>query len=89
MNKALTPEEALNLRRLRFRSAHRGCKETDLVLGGFAEAALESLSAPQLEAYAALLEETDADIWDWLVEKKPPPRPDYSPLLAQLRRFRP
>jgi antitoxin CptB len=89
MNKTLNSEDKLTLRRLRFRSSHRGCKETDLVLGSFADQALEGLNAQELAAYAAFLEEDDAHIWDWLVGRRPPPRADYEPLLQRMRTYCP
>lgn len=57
------------------------------MLGRFADSRLELLSEAELAAYALLLEENDADIWDWLVGKTLPSRPEYSPLLARLRQF--
>jgi antitoxin CptB len=61
------------LKRLIYRSNHRGCKETDLVLGPFAEARLTTLAPAMIDQYEALLEETDADIWNWLTGKTSPP----------------
>ena len=73
------------LKRLRYRSWHRGCKETDLVLGRYCDAAIEGLSDADLHRFEALLDEDDADIWAWLTEKKPCPNPEFEPLLAILR----
>ncbi|MBM3556610.1 MAG: succinate dehydrogenase assembly factor 2 [Alphaproteobacteria bacterium] len=53
-------------RRLRYRSWHRGCKETDLVFGPFADAHLGGFGVGELAAYEALLEENDNDLWDWV-----------------------
>lgn len=53
------------LKRLRFQSAHRGCKETDYILGRFCEKYLDKLSPEQLETYDALLREEDADLYRW------------------------
>ncbi len=89
MNKTLIDDPETVLRRLRFRSSHRGCKETDLVLGSFAESALEGLNTHELAAYAAFLDEDDAHIWDWLVGRAAPPRADYEPLLVRMRAWCP
>mgnify|MGYP000976101311 CR=1 FL=1 len=75
--------EDIRLKRLRFRSGHRGCKETDIVLGGFAEAGLAALSEPMLALYEKLLEENDNDIWDWLTGKPAPQ--EYAELLARIQ----
>ncbi len=76
------------LKRLRYRSGHRGCKETDLVLGRFAEAKLDGLQGEELAAYASLLDEDDVLIWDWLLENSEPP-PEYRSILQQLRALTP
>jgi antitoxin CptB len=60
-------------RRLRFRSWHRGTREADLVLGRFADAYLLSFTPDQLDRFAALLEKSDPDIYDWLTGRAPVP----------------
>jgi len=72
------------IKRLRYRSWHRGWKETDLILGRFADDNLHKLSAEQLDIHEKLLDENDADIWDWLVEKLPPTNAEYQPILQML-----
>ena len=57
------------LKRLRYRSWHRGCKETDIILGNFADDRLETLELPLLDVYERLLDEDDANIWDWITGK--------------------
>jgi len=60
-------------KRLRYRSWHRGCKETDLVFGPFADAHAETLTGAQVECFEALLDEADNDLFDWLTGKAPTP----------------
>ena len=62
-------------KRLLFRSLHRGTKETDLMLGGFAEHRLAGLDAGQLDRYEQLLEAPDGDLFDWITGRLPPPVP--------------
>ena len=83
LNRPLPRE--LWLKRLTYRSWHRGCKETDLVLGTYCARHIEQLSEPQLQLFEALLDEDDAEIWAWLTDKKPCPNAEYAPLLAELR----
>jgi len=83
----MSPE--IHLKRLQYRSMHRGCKETDLVLGHFAETGISQLDAAQLSLYERLLDEDDADIWDWLTGKTTPSAPEYVPLLEKLKCFVP
>lgn len=77
----------IRLKRLRYRSAHRGCKETDLVLGHFADEALDGLDPAMLDVYERLLDEDDANIWDWLIGKTTPPQTEYLPLLTLLKGY--
>lgn len=74
----------VQIKRIRFRSWHRGCKETDLVLGRFADNALAALSQEEITLFEALLEENDNDIWNWLVERQSPPT-QYVELMDMLR----
>jgi len=74
------------LKRLRYRSWHRGCKETDLILGNFADERLQTLDEEQLCAYERLLDEDDVNIWDWLTGNAAP-KPGYEPLLELLKHY--
>ena len=75
-------------KRLLFRSWHRGTKETDLLLGSFAEAHLAGLSEAQLDRYEALLENNDAALFDWVTGRAPPPAEHDSDVLRLLIGFR-
>lgn len=83
----LTPPlpRELWLKRLSYRSWHRGCKETDLVLGAYCNQRISLLSDDQLALFEAFINEDDAEIWSWLTEKTPCPKPEYSRLLSELR----
>ncbi|MFP4004653.1 MAG: succinate dehydrogenase assembly factor 2 [Alphaproteobacteria bacterium] len=78
----------LRLKRLKFRSWHRGFKEADLVLGHFADRYLEALDADGLDAYERLLEEPDQDIFDWVVGRREPPPQHDTHVMARLRELR-
>lgn len=77
----------IRLKRLRYRSWHRGWKETDLILGRFADDNLEKMSAETIDVFEQLLDENDADIWDWLVGKLPPKHESYTPILEALKPY--
>lgn len=79
--------QEIRIKRLRYRSWHRGCKETDVLLGNFADAKLAALPPAQLDVYELLLDEDDADIWDWITGKAAPARPEYAALLQTLKDF--
>jgi len=72
----LSPE--IRRKRLSFRSWHRGTQESDLILGRFADAHLAGFDDGQLDRYEALLDCTDADIFDWVSGRaEPPPEHDH------------
>ncbi len=60
-------------RRLMYRCTHRGTKEADLVLGGFAKAHLVDMSAEELARFEALMEESDPDLMAWVGGQEEPP----------------
>jgi antitoxin CptB len=75
-------------KRLRFRAWHRGMRESDLLMGGFADAHVGTFSDDQLDRFEALLEIADADLYDWYAGRAPVP-PDYDhDVMALLKAFR-
>ena len=56
----------IRLKRLRIRSWRRGTREMDLILGPFADGQLAALDDPALDAYEALLEHADPDLYAWV-----------------------
>jgi antitoxin CptB len=75
-------------KRLIYQSHHRGTKESDLLLGAFAEAHLGAFTSAQLDRYEALLEENDRDIFDWVSGRCDPPDDAKSDVLTMLLQFR-
>ncbi|PWE34177.1 succinate dehydrogenase assembly factor 2 [Maritimibacter sp. 55A14] len=73
----------IRLRRLRMRSARRGTKEMDLILGRYAEDRLASMDAQALALYERLLEENDNDLYAWVSGQSAPPAP-YAAVIAEL-----
>ncbi|MCC6598136.1 MAG: succinate dehydrogenase assembly factor 2 [Alphaproteobacteria bacterium] len=67
-------EELENKRkRLIFRSGHRGTKEMDLLMGSFADKYVWEFSEGDLALYEDLLQESDPDIYDWILGRAEPP----------------
>ncbi len=60
-------------RRLIFRSAHRGIKEMDLIMGSFARANIPNFTKSELSEYDQLLCNNDPDLYNWITEKEPAP----------------
>ena len=83
-----TQTRDVRIKRLRYQSWHRGCKETDVVLGNYCDAHLEGLSDEELDLYEAFLEEDDYDIWQWIAYDKQPTNASYKELIHKLRHFR-
>jgi antitoxin CptB len=69
----VTTSSEIRRKRLLFRSWHRGTRESDLILGRFAEAHLVRFDDAQLDRYEALLDCPDADIFDWVCGRAAPP----------------
>lgn len=53
-------------KRLRFRAWHRGTREMDLLLGGFADAALAGFTEGEVALFEALMEAPDPDLYSWI-----------------------
>ena len=69
-------------KKLLFRSVRRGTKESDMVVGGFAERYLSALDAGQLDRFEALLDRNDQELLGWISGTRPvPPEFDHDVLL--------
>jgi antitoxin CptB len=74
-------------RRLLFRSWHRGIRETDLLLGRFADAHIADLTDHELDAYERLLDVPDHDLYGWVSGELAIPAEYRSELLQRIVRF--
>lgn len=83
-----TQSQETRIKRLLYRSWHRGCKETDLILGHFCEAFVHDMDEQAITTMEALLDEDDVHIWDWMIGKATPTKAEYEPILKKLRDFR-
>ena len=74
-------------RRLLFRCWHRGMREMDLIMGRFADAAIEQLTSDELAEFGHLLEVPDRELLGWIIGEADVP-PDYdTALFRRLRDF--
>lgn len=71
-------------KRLRYQSWHRGCKETDDILGPFADIWLPKVE--ETKRFEALLEEDDWDIYRWLTAQQPMPE-EHQTILNEIIDF--
>lgn len=58
-------------RKILYRAWHRGMRETDLILGPFADAHLAVMSDQELAAFEAMLEVPDREILGWITGSVP------------------
>ena len=84
----MTDHTETQRKKLRIRAWRRGFKEADLILGRYADAHLDGLNASELDAFEALLDETDADIYAWIIGKAPTPERFDTSVMAALKEFR-
>ena len=67
-------DKETRLKRLLYQSWHRGCKETDFLLGRFARARLSCMDDETIDLYEKFIEESDWDIYAWLTGSIEPPK---------------
>ncbi|HMN87455.1 MAG TPA: succinate dehydrogenase assembly factor 2 [Bauldia sp.] len=70
-----------------FRAWHRGIRETDLILGRFADAHLAGFDQAELDAFEALLDIPDRDLLGWVTGSEPVPPEVATPMLARIIAF--
>ena len=74
-------------RKLLFRAWHRGIREMDLIMGRFADAAIEQLSEAELTEFEALMELPDQQVLAWITGEAAALPEHDGPLLRRLREF--
>ena len=77
----------LRLRKLKFRLWHRGIREMDLVMGGFADAELTKLNDAELTEVEGWLVIPDQQMFAWVNGSETPPADLDTPLFRKLRAF--
>ncbi len=78
----------VRIRRLIYRSRYTGTKETDLILGTFADRHLAGLDDRLLDEYEALIENSDPDLYMWISGRKPVPDEWDGEIMQQLQKFK-
>lgn len=53
-----------------YRATHRGTKEADRLMGGFAGEYLAGLNESELTEFERVLDESDVDLMNWLTGKE-------------------
>jgi antitoxin CptB len=73
------------LKRLRFRSKHRGIREADMLVGGYFERWHEHWDEADMDWFEALLEEQDVDILAWAMGGAPVPERWQGAMMTRLQ----
>lgn len=74
-------------RRILFRAWHRGTREMDLIMGGFADAHLVGMDEAELAAFVHVCEASDQDLMSWIVGSVPV-KPDFdTPMFHRIKAF--
>ena len=81
--------EGLDIRRRKilFRAWHRGLREMDLILGGFADRSIEELGDAELTEFENLMNLPDGELLTWLTGETAVPAAHDGPLFRRLRAF--
>ena len=80
-------EIELRRRRAAYRAAHRGTKEMDIMIGGYATAKLPELNDPALAQFELFLALPDPELQKWILNGEPVPVGAFVPLVADVRKF--
>ena len=76
-------------KRLLWRAMHRGIKEMDIIVGGFAHARLSVMSAGELALFEMMLEIPDQELLSWVTGQEQVPEEWNTPLVLEMINFRP
>ncbi len=74
-------------RKILFRAWHRGMRETDLIMGRFADEAIAGFSEAELDEFERLIEVLDRDLLSWVTGEAPVPENYDTELFRKLRAF--
>lgn len=84
----MTISDDARLKKLRFRAWRRGFREADLILGPFADRHVPSMSAAELDAFEALLDQPDQDLYAWIVGTAETPSAFDHEIMNRIKAFR-
>jgi antitoxin CptB len=76
-------------KRLLWRATHRGIKEMDILVGGYARLNLAKMGQAELTQFADLLEIPDQDLLSWATKQSTVPLEQQSAMLEDMLGFLP
>jgi antitoxin CptB len=77
--------QTIRRKRLFFRAQRRGFKEVDLIFGTYAATALAGMDKAALDAFEALMDVPDQEVYRWLQGHEAPPPVHDTHVLAQMK----
>ncbi len=80
-------DASVRRRRLVFRAWHRGTREMDFVMGRFADRHAATLTLAEIDAFEALLDAPDTEVFQWITGQSPTPGNYDTALLRLIRAF--
>lgn len=80
MNDAL----AKRRKQLLYRANHRGIKEMDIIIGGYADAYIMDMPEDVLNEFETIMSELDRDLLTWFVGEVEVPKNIKSPLFDKI-----
>jgi antitoxin CptB len=83
----MTEDISIRRRRLIHRSRYTGMKETDILLGGFANKYICEFSDKELDIYETLLAAGDPNIYVWAVGRESVPAEYDTSVMTLLKEF--
>ena len=79
-------DASITRKKLLHRARYRGFREADLLIGGFAEAALPGMDEAALAAFGRLLDLNDHDLYAAIVGESPAPA-GFEALIEDMRAY--
>jgi antitoxin CptB len=76
------------LKKILYRAEHRGFREADIIIGGFAQKHLEQLSPEQLDEFERLIDQPDQDLYAWIIGRESIPEQFAGEVMDLIRSFR-
>lgn len=83
----MTESREIRLKRVLYRSQHRGTQELDLVIGNFAARHLADLDDGQLDRLETLLDANETALFDWISGRESVPAAYDTDVLRLLLNF--
>lgn len=77
----------VRLKRLAYRSWHRGTKEADLMVGGYYDRYASTWNDDEIAWFERLMDEDDVDIMAWAIGTAVPPERASGPMMTAMQRL--